>query len=169
MMRAEPDRRPKARIRLLVLPITLAFLAACSSPPTSHHAAGGRHRTTETQTVVFSGTGGGTSTSPSITYATLQQGGARRGESGIIKNVPLPWSKTIVETVSPDVTTGLWPYYYLDVHNGLGGLTYVTCSISVDGQVVSTDKAVGPNAIASCGAPSHISAPVQQSLGATTS
>jgi hypothetical protein len=115
-----------------------------------------------TQTVVFSATGSGISTATSITYATLQKGGAPRGTNGIIKNVPLPWRKTIVESVSPDVTTGLWPYYYLDVHNGMGGLSTVTCSISVNGQVVSTDM-VGPNAVASCGAPSHTSPPVSRS------
>jgi hypothetical protein len=118
-----------------------------------------------TQTVVFSATGATVFsttglTAQSITYATLQRGGASPGENAIIKNVPLPWSKTIVETVSPDVTTGLWPYYYLDVHNGSVNLSNVTCSISVDGQVVSTDKVDGPNAIASCGAPSHESAPI---------
>jgi hypothetical protein len=111
--------------------------------------------------VVYSATGSGTSNAQSITYATLQKGGAPRGESGIIKNAPLPWSKKIVETVSPDATTGLWPYYYLDVHNGSSALSTVTCSISVDGQVVSTDE-VGPGAIASCGAPSHASASVSR-------
>jgi hypothetical protein len=158
MMRAEL-KRPTAGTRSLVLLVASAFLAACSSSPTSPSTADGRHHSTETQTVVFSGTGGGTSTAPSITYATLQGGGTPRGESGVIKDVPLPWSKTMVESVSPDVTTGLWPYYYLDVHNGSGVLTSVTCSISVDGQVVSTEKGVGPNAVASCGAPSHPSAP----------
>jgi hypothetical protein len=140
--------------------IASAFLvAACSTPPPT---AGERHPTTETQTVVFSATGSGTPTAQSITYATLQKGGAPRSERGIVENVPLPWSKTIVETVSPDVTTGLWPYYYLDVHNGSVALSTVTCSISVDGKVVSTDRVVGPNAIASCGAPSHASAPVSR-------
>ena len=146
--------RATLRNRSLVPLITAAFLvAACSTPPPP--TAGPRHRTTETQTVVFSATG--LTTAQSITYATLQHGGAARGENGIIKNVPLPWSKTIAESVSPDPTTGLWPYYYLDVHNGSVALSYVTCSISVDGQVVSTDKESGPNAIASCGAPSHSS------------
>jgi hypothetical protein len=145
---------------MLVSLIASAILvAACSAPPPT---ASDQHPTTERQTVVFSATGSGTSTARSITYATLQKGGASRGENGIIKNVPLPWSKTIVESVSPDVTTGLWPYYYLDVHNGMVGLSTVTCSISVDGQVVSTDV-VGPNAIASCGAPSHSSSPIPRS------
>ena len=150
--------RAIARTRVLVPLIASAFVvAACSTPPPT---AGGRHPTTETQTVVFSATGAGTKAARSITYATLQKGGAPRGENGIVKNVPLPWSKTIVESVSPDITTGLWPYYYLDVRNGLVVFSTVTCSISVDGEVVSTGKAVGPNAIASCGAPSHTSAPI---------
>jgi hypothetical protein len=155
-MRTERSRAA-ARTFALVPLITSAFLvAACSTSPSGE----GGHRTTETQTVVFSATGGGTSTAQSITYATLQQGGAPRGENGIIEHVTLPWSKTIVESVSPDVTTGLWPYYYLDVHNGSGVLTYVTCSITMDGQLVSTQKAVGPHATASCGAPSHASGPI---------
>jgi hypothetical protein len=144
---------------LVSLGATAILVAACSSPsPTARD----RQPTEETQTVVFTATGSGTSTAQSITYATLQPGGAPRGESGIIKNVSLPWSKKIVETVRQDVTTGLWPYYYLDVHNGSSGLATVTCSISVDGQMVSTDE-VGPNATASCGAPSHASSPVSHS------
>ena len=151
--------RPRA---LFTLIISALLLAACSAPPPT---TGARHSTTETQTVVFSATGSTVFSATgliaqSITYATLRRGGPSRGENGIIKNVALPWSKTIVETVSPDATTGLWPYYYLDVHNGLVSLSSVTCSISVDGQVVSTDREVGSNAIASCGAPSHESAPI---------
>jgi hypothetical protein len=143
---------------LVSLIATAILVAACSASPT----ASDQHPTKETQTVVFSAIGSGTSTAQSITYATLQKGGSPRGRSGIIKNVPLPWSKRIVETVRPDVTTGLWPYYYLDVHNGTVGASTVTCSISVDGRVVSSDE-VGPNAIASCGAPSHATSPVSHS------
>jgi hypothetical protein len=167
MMWSEFNRR-RSRTRALLVLITSVFLAACSSTPTSPAPDGGGHHTSETQSVVFSATGGGTPIAQSITYATLQHGGSP-GENGLIKNVPLPWTKTIVETVSPDAITGLWPYYYLDVHNGSGPLTYVTCSISVDGHVVSTDKESGPNAIASCGAPSHASAPVLRFLGPATS
>ena len=158
-MWAECSRAP-ARTCVLVLLTAFAFLLAACSTPTP--TAGDGHPTTETQTVVFSATGSGTSAAHSITYATLRKG-TPHGQNGIIKNVPLPWSKTIVETVSPDATTGLWPYYYLDVHNGPGALTSVTCSISVDGRVVSTGNAAGPNAIASCGAPSHASAPIHRS------
>ena len=154
--------RPLTRVTLI---IPALLVAACSTPPPT---TGARHRATVTQTVVFSATGATVFsttglTAQSITYATLQKGGAPRSERGIVENVSLPWSKTIVESVSPDVTTGLWPYYYLDVHNGSVGLSTVTCSISVDGKVVSTDRVVGPHAIASCGAPSHTSAPVSRS------
>lgn len=114
------------------------------------------------QTVVYSATGAGLKIpiAARITYATLQAGGAPAGETGVLQNVALPWSKTIVESVRPNAHTGLWPYYYLDVHNGPKVFSYVTCTISVDGKIVSTEKQFGGNYTASCGAPSHTTAPI---------
>jgi hypothetical protein len=114
------------------------------------------------QTVVYSVTGAGLKIpiAASITFATLQSGGAPAGETGVLKNVPLPWSKTLVESVRPNARTGLWPYYYLEVHNGPTAFSYVTCSISVDGEIVSAGKQFGGNSTATCGAPSHTTAPI---------
>jgi hypothetical protein len=114
----------------------------------------------ETQTVVYAATGAGNPNAAGITYATLQHGGAPARDNGVLTNVPLPWSKTVVQTVRPDPHSGLWPYYYLDVRNGPKVLSYVTCSISIDGQVVSTAKESGGDVTASCGAPSHTTAPI---------
>lgn len=96
------------------------------------HAAKANH------TVVYSVTGTGQA---SITYATLQQGSGQNGESQVT-NVPLPWTKTI--TVS-----GLITAFSVTANAGPSGGS-VTCTISEDGNQLSTNTASGAFATTSC-------------------
>jgi len=95
-------------------------------------------------TVTYSVTGSGTSSVSSITYQTIARGTVRSG--GVLEaDAPLPWNRTVV-------TSGLNTSFLVKVENGSIGLSYVICSISEDGTVVSSMKAEGPHAVASCSA-----------------
>ena len=98
-----------------------------------NHAAHQQH------TVVYSVTGTGATTD--ITYDTLQEGSGQNGLAQV-SNAPLPWTKTIV-------VSGL--FTVLDVTGTVsanGGS--VTCKVTEDGQVLTTNTATGAYASANC-------------------
>ena len=93
--------------------------------------------------VTYSVTGSATSNASSITYQTPEGGGARGGKMQEI-DASLPWTRTVV-------TSGLNAPLFVRVENRSVGLFSVTCSISEDGTVLSSSRAEGSNAVASCG------------------
>jgi hypothetical protein len=96
-----------------------------------------------TNTIVYSVTGSGSPTVSSITYATVGHGN-QNGQVAV-SGVSIPWSKTIT---APDSLNA----FSLTVQNGSVGLSYVTCTISEDGELLITNTSKGPYAIASCDA-----------------
>jgi hypothetical protein len=89
--------------------------------------------------VVYSVTGTGQATD--ITYATIQQGNGQNGSSQVT-DVPLPWMKAII-------VSGLITSFTLSGTVGSTGGT-VTCTITEDGRVLSTNTATGAFAAANC-------------------
>jgi hypothetical protein len=124
-----------AFILLIVVIIVVSIGSAANK--VSHDAA-------VKHTVVYTATGNNTSTAENVTYDTLQEGGGQNGEAQDTQ-AALPWSKTIT-------ASGLFTSYTVSVTNGIEapGLSGVTCTIRVDGKVVSTNTANGPGATASC-------------------
>jgi hypothetical protein len=95
--------------------------------------------TVPTHTIVYSVTGSGTPTVSSITYAVV-------GNSQVaVSTAPIPWSKTI-KAQNPPATLSL------TVRNGSIGLSYVTCTITEDGELLITNTSKGPFNIATCDA-----------------
>jgi hypothetical protein len=94
--------------------------------------------------VTYSVTGSGSSGLNNITYLPLQSENGRSGEFHATE-APLPWTKRIVTS-----HLVLGTSYSVKVENGPIGLSYVICSISEDGKLLSSNKAVGPHAVASC-------------------
>ncbi len=134
-----PTRRPPFWFLLVIALIFAGCSASGAGVDTSF-----LHSALEKQTIVYSVTSSGTPTSPLITYATLQKGAGQQGLAQV-SNVALPWSKTV--TVSGQITA-----FSLSVQNGPGSLTYVVCTITEDGKVLTTNTAKGPFAFASCSA-----------------
>jgi len=93
-------------------------------------------------TVTYSVTGSGTSSANSITYQTIEGGSARSGKVQET-DAPLPWTRTVV-------TSGRKTSFFVSVGNGSVALSYVICSISEDGTVLSSNEAEGPYAVTSC-------------------
>lgn len=100
--------------------------------------------TEQTNTIVYSVTGSGTPTVSTITYSNV---GNEKGQNGqvAVSNAAIPWSKTI--TAKGPLTD-----FSLIVQNGSVGLSYVTCTITENGELLTTNTSKGPAAIASCDA-----------------
>lgn len=96
-----------------------------------------------TNTIVYSVTGSGTPTVSTITYAAA--GNGNQDGQVALSNVSIPWSKTVT---APDTLTS----FTLTVQNGSVGLSYVTCTITEDGELLITNTSKGPAAIATCNA-----------------
>lgn len=122
---------------LLVLTVGSTSAAAIVRARDSHNADS-KH------TVTYSVTGSGSSGLSNITYLTLQKENGRSGEFHVTE-APLPWTKRIVTS-----HLVLGTSYSVKVENGPTGLSYVICSISEDGKLLSSNRAEGPHAVASC-------------------
>ena len=94
-------------------------------------------------TVVYSVTGAGTSSSSTITYATVQEGNGQNGRSQA-SNAPAPVDQDDHRIGS------LHRPPSLSAQNGDTGS--ITCTIKEDGKVINTNTATGQFAIASCNA-----------------
>lgn len=94
--------------------------------------------------MTYSVTGSGSSAVSNITYLTLQSWNGLSGEVRVT-DVPLPWTRRVVTS-----DLGLSSPFSVRVENGPTGLSYVICSISEDGRLLSSNKAEGPYAVASC-------------------
>jgi len=120
--------------------VILVFLGGCigivATVSTAVH-----HVDTQKHTVAYSVTGSGVTTA-SITYSTVQEGNGQKGTAQVT-DAPLPWSKTIT-------ASGIFSFFDVSVTNGPAGLSYVTCTLTVDGKVISTNKSSGPYATADC-------------------
>lgn len=89
-------------------------------------------------TVVYSVTGSGTTDTSSITYRTPS-------DEVEVTGALVPWKRTLV-TSSP-VRGAV--FSVVAVNHSIG-LSYVVCSISINGKVLSSEKAEGPYAVAPC-------------------
>jgi hypothetical protein len=94
--------------------------------------------------VTYSVTGSGTSGVSNITYLTLQRGHGLSSEVQV-PHASLPWTSRVVTS-----DFGLDTSFSVRVESGPIGLSYVICSISEDGKLRSSNRAEGPNAVASC-------------------
>jgi hypothetical protein len=144
-VRKQPLRR---RPLFWILPIFLV-LAGASVPIVKDVSGQARHAPVAPRklTMTYSVVGSGTPAVSSITFRTQQEGD---GSSLEVQDVgaTLPWKRTVVTSDPRNPSS-------LSVENGSVVLSYVVCSISEDGRVLSSDKAKGPYAVASCrGAPS---------------
>lgn len=95
--------------------------------------------------VTYSVTGSGSSRVSHITYLTHQGEHGLSGE-GQVTDATLPWTRRVV-TSDPGPRTS----FSVRVVNGPTGPSYVICSISEDGKLLSSQKAEGPYAVAACG------------------
>jgi hypothetical protein len=139
----QPSKPKKGLLRrplFWILVVIVVFFGGCIAI-----VAGGTKAVNDAakkkHTVVYSVTGSGTTTAD-VTYSTLQEGSGQNGTAQVT-NASLPWTKNIT-------ASGLFTSFTLTVTNGPVGLSYVTCSITVDGKVVSQNKASGPYASADC-------------------
>jgi hypothetical protein len=119
---------------LALFGVSVPIVAGVSATVDHPYIAPPKH----TVTVVYSVTGSGTTDTTSITYRTL---GDEVEETG----APLPWRRKVV-TASP-VRGAV--FSVIAVNRSIG-LSYVVCSISVNGNVLSYQKAEGPYAVAPC-------------------
>jgi hypothetical protein len=122
----------------------LLVLTAGSTSAAAIVRARDGHNADSKHTVTYSVTGSGSSGLSNITYLTLQRESGRSGEVQVA-HAPLPWTKTVVTS-----HLVLGTSYSVKVENGSMGLSYVSCSISEDGKLLSSNKAEGPHAVASC-------------------
>lgn len=134
----KPVRRPP---RYWILAVLLV-LVAVSISAAAITRAGARGNVLSNHTVTYSVTGSGTSAVSSITYITHRGNGL--GEAQVI-DATVPWTSRIVTS-----DLGLATSFSVRVENGPTVLSYVICSISEDGKLLSTNKAEGPHAVASC-------------------
>lgn len=136
-------RKPVHRQSLFWAFVVIAILIGASIPVVaSVGTTVDRHAPKQTRVTTYSVIGSGTSSANSITYQTIEGGDARSGtvqETG----APLPWRRKVV-------TSGDKTSFFVRVQNGSVGLSYVICTISQDGAVLSSNKAEGPYAVASC-------------------
>ena len=129
-----PKKKFYQRVWFWLLVVFALVIAGCSV------VIGGAAKVIDTANkkvhqVEYSVTGDG---SADVTYASLTGGGAGESqESGVLE----PWTKHIS-------AKGIFSAYSLLAQIKTG--TSVTCTISVDGKVVSTNTASGEFAIATC-------------------
>ncbi len=133
---AQPVKKPVyKRVWFWLLVVLALGIGACVS---IINLAGNAINTAnnKTHTVVYSVTGSG---SVSLSYAAID-----KNQGGMTQNsdVPLPWTKTITGS-------GLFNYYSVTATLGAGGGS-ATCTITVDGKVVTTNSATGVYSSASC-------------------
>ena len=134
-----PAKRPfYKRVWFWLLIAVVVLFAGCGAILAAGTAAVVHVAKTD-HTVVYTVTGSGLAND--ITYATLQEGNGQNGESQVT-NVTLPWTKTII-------ASGLITAFSLSGTVGSGGGS-VTCTISEDGNQLSTNTASGAFATASC-------------------
>jgi hypothetical protein len=137
----QPPKKPVyKRVWFWILIVLAVGISGCSAlvfgaGVAVNHAAHVQH------TVVYSVTGSGQAND--ITYATIQEGSGQSGEAQVT-NVNLPWSKTIT-------ASGLFTAFDVSATVGSGGGT-LTCTITEDGQQLSTNTASGAFASADCNA-----------------
>lgn len=136
----KPLRRPP---RYWILAVLLVLTAGSISAAASVLARKG-HDPHSKHTVTFSVTGSGSSGVRDISILTLQRGNGLSGEVRVI-DAPLPWTRRVVTS-----DLGLGTSFSVRVENGPIGLAYVICSISEEGKLLSSNKAEGPYAVASC-------------------
>jgi hypothetical protein len=79
-----------------------------------------------------------------ITYLAFQKGNAHTGPVQVT-DARVPWTSRVVTS-----DLGLHTWFSVKVENGPISLSYVICSISEDGKLLSSYKAEGPHAVASC-------------------
>lgn len=135
-----PARRPP---RYWILAVLLVLIAGSVSAAAIVHARAS-YSALSKHTVTYSVTGSGTSAVSSITYRALQGGNGLR-DMVQVTDATVPWTSRVVTS-----DLGLGTSFSVRVENGPTVLSYVTCSISEDGLLLSTDKAEGPHAVASC-------------------
>jgi len=132
---------------LWIVIVLLAGIGACAVIVVRSRGDGGRVPTKSaaepTNKIVYSVTGSGTSTVTTITYGML--GNTKQNGQVALSRAPIPWSKTIT-------TTDSVPAFSLTAENGPVGLSYVTCTITENGELLITNTSAGPYAIAACDA-----------------
>lgn len=136
----KPLRRPP---RYWILAVLLVLTAGSISAAAGVRARSGHHAHSK-HTVTYSVTGSGSSGVRNITILTLERANGLGGEVHVI-DAPLPWTRRVVTS-----DLGLGTSFSVNVENGPIGLSYVICSISEEGKLLSSDKAEGPYAVASC-------------------
>lgn len=123
-----------------VVIVLLAGIAICAAIVVG--GGGGAPVKTAADTIVYSVTGSGSPT-VSITYGMVGVG--KQNAQVAVGQVSLPWSKT---TTTPEPPSA----FSLSVTNGAVGLSYVTCTITENGELLITNTSKGPFAIATCDA-----------------
>jgi len=122
--------------------VLVIFVGGCIGivAATANHVA---HVATQKHTITYVVTGSPSTVAGDITYDTIQEGQGQNGEAQLTEQA-LPWSKTIT-------ASGLFTSYTVSVTNASTiGLSYVQCTLKVDGRVVNTNRANGPLATAAC-------------------
>ena len=137
---AQSERPRRGPPRYWILAVLLVLTAASISAAGTVRASGDDARSKHTVTYLV--TGSGASVVEKITYGTLQ---TRNGLSGELQvsDARLPWTRTFV-------TSGTGTSFAVSVETGPTAPSYVNCSIFEDGKLVSSNKAEGPYAVASC-------------------
>jgi hypothetical protein len=136
----KPLRRPP---RYSILAVLVVLTAGSTSAAAVVRARGGYDAHSK-HTVTYSVTGSGSSGVSNITYLTRQRGNGLSGEVQVT-DAPLPWTSSVVTS-----DLGLGTSFSIRVENGPIWLSYVICSISEDGKLLSSNEAEGPHAVASC-------------------
>jgi hypothetical protein len=133
----KPLRRPP---RYWILAALLVLTAGSISTAAIVQARNG-HDAHSKRTVTYSVTGSGSS---GVSNITIQKGSGLSGKVQVI-DAPLPWTRRVVTS-----DLGLGASFSVRVTNGPIGLSYVICSISKEGKLLSSNRAEGPYAVASC-------------------
>jgi hypothetical protein len=123
--------------------VLLAGIGACAAIVVGGGGAPVKNAAEPNTTIVYSVTGSGTPTVSTITYATV--GNGKQNAQVAVSHVHIPWSKTITTSDPPSA-------FSLSVTNGAIGLSYVTCTITENGELLITNTSKGPFAIAACDA-----------------
>ena len=142
-----PDVKKNKLYRRRWLWVVIVLLAGIGGCAVAVGGRGGGAPTKQaaepTNKIVYSVTGSGSPTVSTINYGGV--GNGKQSGQVAVSNVPIPWSKTITAPESLNA-------FSLTVTNGSVGLSYVTCTISENGELLITNTAKGPYAIAACDA-----------------
>jgi hypothetical protein len=140
---ARPKNPLRRASRYWILAVLLVLTAGSVSAAATLRASGAYDAHSK-HTVTYSVTGSGASAVSNITYLTLQRGNRLSGEVQLT-DAPLPWTRRVAAS-----DLGLGTSFSVRVENGPAALSYVICSISEDGKLLSFNEAEGPYAVASC-------------------